>query len=142
MSYLPEATPMGFPGPDEAPFWAACEAGELRVQRCTACGRHRHPPGPTCPACRSEAHDWHRVPGTGAVFTYTIVHQAAHPALRASLPYNVAVVLLDDTDDVRLVSNVVDVAPEDMAIGLRVAVVWEAAGEGRTIPRFRRADRA
>ncbi len=138
MSYLPAETPLGTPGPDEAPFWAACQKRELRIQRCAACGLHRHPPGPFCPRCRSKDTGWDLVPGTGSVYTFTIVHHAAHPALKATVPYNIAIVLLDGADDVRLISNVVDVRPEDMAIGLRVQVAWQEAAEGRILPRFRR----
>lgn len=78
------------------------------------------------------------MPGTGSVYTFTIVHHAAHPALKDTVPYNVSIMLLDGADDVRLISNVVDVPPEDMAIGLRVRVAWEEAAEGRILPRFRR----
>jgi uncharacterized OB-fold protein len=138
MSYLPAETPLGTSGPDEAPFWAACQHRELRIQHCAACGLHRHPPGPFCPRCRSGATDWALVPGTGTVFSYTIVHHSAHSALRQAVPYNVAVVMLDGADTVRLVSNVVDVPPEQMAIGLRVQLAWEDAAEGRVLPRFRR----
>ena len=140
LSYLPDDTPAGVPSPDEAPYWAACQAHELRVQRCASCGRHRHPPAPFCPVCRSEQCEWRKVPGTGTVFSYTVAHQAAHPALKQALPYNVAVVLLDEADDVRLVTNVVDAGPEEIAIGLRVTVVWEKASDGRTLPRFRKAE--
>lgn len=140
MSYLPMDTPLGTPGPDEAPFWAACQGSELRIQCCAACGLHRHPPGPFCPRCRSEACHWDHVPGTGSVFSYTVVHHSAHPALKQAVPYNISVIVLDGADTVRLVSNVVDVPPEDMAIGLRVQVVWQDAAEGRILPRFRRAE--
>ena len=140
MSYLPIETPLGVPGPDEAPFWAACQSRELRIQRCSACGLHRHPPGPICSRCRSEATEWRLVPGTGSVFTYTIVQHAAHPALKQAVPYNVSIVLLDDADTVRLISNVVGVAPEQMSIGLRVKIVWEEAAEGRILPRFAPAE--
>lgn len=137
MSYLPKEIPLGLQTPDEAPFWAACQKRELRIQRCSNCGLHRHPPGPFCPRCLSVEHDWHEVPGTGTVFTYTIVHHAAHPVLRTRVPYNVAVILLDEADDVRLVSNVVDADPSPV-IGERVALVWEEVDEGRLLPRFRR----
>ena len=76
------------------------------------------------------------MPGTGSVYTFTIVHHAAHPALKGTVPYNIAIVLLDGADDVRLISNVVDVPPEGMTIGLRVKVAWEEALEGCFLPRF------
>lgn len=136
MTYLPKDTPLGQQTPDEAPFWAACQRRELRIQRCTSCGLHRQPPGPFCPRCRSEASEWRQVPGTGTVYTFTIVHHAVHPVLRAAVPYNVVVVLLDDADDVRLVSNLVDAGP-DIRIGQRVELAWEEVDEGRLLPRFR-----
>lgn len=136
MTYLPKETPLGQQTPDEAPFWAACQRRELRIQRCASCGLHRHPPGPVCPRCHSMASEWHLVPGTGTVFTYTVVHHAVHPVLKAAVPYNVAVILLDEADDVRLVSNVVDTR-EGLTIGQRVELVWEEVDEGRLLPRFR-----
>ena len=78
------------------------------------------------------------MPGTGSVYTFTVVHHAAHPALKGTVPYNIAIVLLDGADEVRLISNVVDVPFAEMAIGLRVRVAWEKAAEGRILPRFRR----
>ena len=32
-------------------FWEGTGAGELRIQKCNACGALRLPPGPACPAC-------------------------------------------------------------------------------------------
>ncbi len=35
---------------DTAFFWEGTAAGELRIQKCNACGELRHPPGPVCPS--------------------------------------------------------------------------------------------
>ncbi|HMS80431.1 MAG TPA: OB-fold domain-containing protein [Burkholderiaceae bacterium] len=138
MAYLPDGTPSPQPGPDDRPFWDACARRELRIQRCSDCGRFRHPPMPRCPSCRSDAIEWAEVPGTGSVYSYTIVRHPVHPALVDAVPYNVVVVMLDGADDVRLVSNLLDVAPEDVAIGMRVALAWDDTPAG-PLPRFRRA---
>jgi hypothetical protein len=138
MAYLPDGTPTPEANPDDRPFWEACARRELRIQRCASCGRHRHPPMPRCPACRSREVEWHRVSGEGEVFSYTIVHHAVHPALRSAVPFNVVVVLLDGTGDVRLVSNVIDAKPEELVVGLRVSLVWDAI-PGGALPRFRKA---
>ena len=138
MAYLPDGTPPPQPGPEDRPFWDACARRELRIQRCGACGRFRHPPMPRCPRCRSDAIAWAQVPGTGVVYTYTIVRHPVHPALVDAVPYTVVVVLLDGVDDVRLVSNLVDVAPDDVVIGMPVALVWDETPHG-PLPRFRRA---
>jgi hypothetical protein len=92
---------------------------------------------PRCPRCRSDAIAWAQVPGTGVVYTYTIVRHPVHPALVDAVPYTVVVVLLDGADDVRLVSNLVDVAPDDVVIGMPVALVWDETPHGPQ-PRFRR----
>lgn len=140
MSYLPTGIPAPHPTVDDAPFWQACQERHLVIRHCDSCARFFHPPMPCCPRCGSFELSWKPVSGRGTVYTYTVGHQAVHPALKDHGPYNVAVILLDDADDVRLVTNVVDVAPQDLRIGLPVAVCFEQAGDGSLLPRFRRAD--
>jgi len=71
------------------------------------------------------------------VFTYTIAHHTPHPVARASLPYNIAVIELEDSGQVLLISNVVGCPECDLRVGLPVRVVWEDRGDGQTLPRFR-----
>lgn len=139
MSYLPIGTPMPQPNPDDQPYWDACARRELRFQRCTNCGRFRHPPMPLCAVCGSGKTEWAAVPGTGTVFSYTIVHHAAHKVLKSAVPYNVVVVHLDGADDVRIVSNVIDASPAEISIGLRVTLAWDEIEDGTFLPRFRKA---
>jgi uncharacterized OB-fold protein len=139
MSYLPEGTPLPNPGPDDRPYWEFCAKQELRIQCCTNCCRFRHPPAPFCASCGSGEMEWKQVSGNGSVFSYTVAHYATHPALKSALPYNIVVVMLDDADDVRIISNVVDVEPSEMKIGMPVRLVWEPLADGGCAPRFRRA---
>lgn len=138
MSYLPEGTPLPTPTPDDQAYWDFIGKRELRIQRCAECRRFRHPPMPNCPHCRSSRFEWEPVSGRGSVFTYTIIRHATHPALKNALPFNVAVVMLDDADDVRIVSNVVDAAPEEITIGMPVELLWEPTEDGGWLPRFRK----
>ena len=64
MSYLPQGVPPPQPNPDDQPYWDACARRELRFQRCTNCGRFRHPPMPLCAVCASGKTEWAAVPGT------------------------------------------------------------------------------
>ena len=41
------------PTPETAHFWEGARAGELRLQRCTACGEAYFPPRAFCPDCGS-----------------------------------------------------------------------------------------
>ena len=109
MSYFPSEISGPRPSVDDQVFWNYCQRHELRFQRCAACHRFRHPPGPVCSDCRSFEVEWIPAPEVGIVFSFTIVHHPAHPAVAPILPYNVVIVDFPECDHVRLVSNVVDV---------------------------------
>ena len=88
-----------------------------------------------CPACRSAEADWKEISGRGEVYTYTIVHRAI--AADQKLPYVIAVIALEDAGGVRIISNVVDVNPDDLEIGMPVELVWEDMSADLAVPRFR-----
>lgn len=137
MSYLPEGMPSPHATLDDAPFWQACQEQRLVIRHCESCHQFFHPPLPVCQKCGSSSLGWKPVSGRGTVYSYTVGHHAVHPSLKGHGPYNVAVVLLDDADDVRLVTNVVDAEPPTLRIGLPVAVCFEPASDGTLLPRFR-----
>jgi len=137
--WFPDQMPMPAANAETLGWWEAAAGHRLVVQRCSDCGRTRHPPGPLCPACRSGAAAWDELAGTGVVYTYTVVRQAFLPALADRLPYVVAAIELDGAGGARMVSNVVDVDPAAVSVGLRVQVVWEDMGPELALPRFRPA---
>ncbi len=136
--YLPGELPRILPGRDDAPWWEALRRHQLLVQRCATCGAWRHPPAPLCASCHSTAVRWQQTSGGGRVFSYTIVHHAVHPALADRVPYNVVLVELPDAGGVRIISNLIDVPPQEVVVGLEVEVVFEDLDDV-TLPRFRRA---
>jgi hypothetical protein len=138
MAYLPNDMPAPTPTLDNEAWWQACRRRELVFQSCSSCAALRHPPSPICPRCHAFDHDWQESAGRGRVYSFTWVHHVYLPGLKDRVPYNVAVIVLDDAPGVRLVSNVVDVAPAELRVDLAVELVWEEAGEF-TLPRFRKA---
>ena len=48
------ARPVRAMDPYAEQFWAFTLSKELRLQQCSACGKFRWPPGPTCDRCLSE----------------------------------------------------------------------------------------
>jgi uncharacterized OB-fold protein len=124
------------------PFWEACSRRELRLQRCSDCGRFRQPPLAGCPHCGSPRSDWPLLSGRGHVFSFTVVHHAAVPLLAQEVPYNVAVVELDDAPGARLISNVIGRALEAIAVGMAVEVAWDEPRPGVVLPRFRAVGRS
>jgi hypothetical protein len=135
--WFPDEMPTPAASAETTGWWEAAVRHRLVVQRCDRCGRTRHPPGPVCPSCRATTAEWHELPGTGTVYTYTVVHQAFVPALADRLPYVVIAVELDGAEGARLVSNLVDADPGEIEVGMPVEVVWEDMGPELALPRFR-----
>lgn len=111
------------PTAESAAFWTGGKRGELLIYRCHECGHFFHPPGPMCWRCRSIDVAPEPVSGRGTVAAFTINRQPWIPGFEP--PYVVAMIELADEPDVRLISNVVDIAPEDVSIGLEVEVFFE-----------------
>ena len=126
--------PPPIPDEDSQPFWDYCKAGELRAQHCTRCSALRYPPRPICAECGSFDFDWQRLSGLGEVFSYTVTHQAIHPALEGLTPHTAILVRLDE--GLLMTSNLED-APAPVEIGQRVEVVFEPTTDEITLPKFR-----
>jgi len=128
--------PLPVPSADNQPFWDALNGGELRIQRCADCGTLRHPPRPMCAHCQSFDVEWARMSGRGTVFSYIVTHQPIHPALADRVPFATVIVELEEGP--RLTTNLVDVAPDEITIGMPVEVVFQRANDEITLPLFRR----
>ncbi len=135
--WFPDDMPAPAVSRETLPWWEAAAAHRLVVQACSACGTPRHPPGPICPQCRTLEHEWRELAGAGTVYSYTVVHQAFLPSLSKHVPYIVAVLELDGAPGVRFISNLVEVDPGAVRVGIRVEVVWEDIRPGLAVPRFR-----
>ena len=120
-----------------AEFYAHCAAGELRFQRCTACSTWRHPPRLRCAQCGSDEVEWALASGRGQVYSWTITHRPIDPGFSDDLPYAVLVVEMEEGP--RLVGNLRDLAPADLALGLPVHVVFEPVTENIALTHFRPA---
>jgi uncharacterized OB-fold protein len=107
-------------------FWTGGRDGRLLIQRCARCDRWVHPPRKTCATCGG-ALAAEPVTGRGRVFTFTINMHAFHP--RVPPPYVIAVVQLDEQDDLRVPTNIVGCDPSAVTVGAPVRVVFERNGD-------------
>jgi uncharacterized OB-fold protein len=130
------------PGALTAPFWAAAARHELVVQRCASCGALRHYPRPMCPDCHGTDHAWQPLSGRGTVYTFTVSHQAFHPAWRDRVPVAIATIELEE--GVRMVSDLPAEDVDRVRIGMPVEVFFDdvvtESGRAVTLPRFRSTD--
>jgi hypothetical protein len=123
---------------EERPFFEAATDGRLAIQRCPECGNMVFFPRTVCPHCRRDTPEWMDAAGTGTVYSFSVVVRSAISGYADEVPYVVALVTLDE--GVRLMANIVNVAPDDVRIGMPVRVTFEhrgdRAGEEIVIPQF------
>jgi uncharacterized OB-fold protein len=128
------------PAPDEAsrPFFEGAAAGKLMLMRCARCGTYRYPARDRCDECWSTDTEWVEASGRGTLHSWVIFHQVYHPGFADRVPYNVAIVELDEGP--RTTSNIVECDNADLYAGMPVRVTFENVAEGVALPRFQPAD--
>lgn len=118
------------------PFWEGCRSHELRYQRCAACGSANFPPTEHCRQCLSADLGWNRGNGRGEIYSWTVVYRPV--TAEFAPPYAPAIITLDD--GYQMLTNVVGVPPDELAVGMRVSVEFHATGPDVTLPYFTGAE--
>jgi uncharacterized OB-fold protein len=133
-------SPIDDPWSDEStsPFWEAALESRLTAAKCTRCGTCQIPPKPRCYHCQNDRYDWIDLPGTGTIYSFTVVRHALRPDLVAAVPYVTGVIELDGTQGAgaRMISNIIDCVPEAVRIGDKVRVVFDKVSDTYVVPRF------
>jgi hypothetical protein len=85
----------------------------------------------------SDEFEWRRAAGRGIVYSFTVIHRPPFPAFRDKVPYVLALVEL--SEGVRMMTNIVDCNPNTVEIGMAVEVTFEDVTEEVTLPQFKPA---
>ncbi len=117
------------PDPTTQPFWDAAREGRFMIGLCRDTGRHFFPPRGVSPFTLSPNVELVEASGRGVVYSYTV--------MRTKQPYMPAMVEL--AEGPRIFTNLVDVAPEAVSIGMAVTVAWTPTDGGPPVPMFRPA---
>jgi uncharacterized OB-fold protein len=123
------------------PFWDGALKGKLMGARCAHCGTVQLQQPPYCYVCQKREFAWEQFPGTGTIYTFTVVRHPLRPQLAEAVPYVGAIIELDGTQGAgaRIMANVIDCDPEAVRIGDKVAVTFEKVSDTLAVPRFRPA---
>ncbi len=126
--------------PDTEFFWSGLKDHKLLIQRCADCKTLRVPPRPMCGICQSLNWDSVESTGRGAVYSFIMPQYPPLPFLQ--YPYVVALIELDE--GVRIVSNLCEIEPAAIHVGLPVEVFYEKfeaipSGEELMLHQFRPA---
>ncbi|NEB02761.1 OB-fold domain-containing protein [Streptomyces sp. SID13726] len=117
-------------------FWTSGADGRLRIQECRSCTALIHPPQPVCRYCHGHELAPRAVSGHATLIGFTVNHRFTAPGLPPR--YVVAQVALEEDPRVRLTTNAVECDPDQLALGMRMEVVFEQSGDV-WLPLFRPA---
>ena len=87
-----------------------------------------------CGNCLSKNNVWIRASGKGTIYSFSVVHQTPGPAFRLDVPFTLAFVELEE--GVRIMTNIIDVDPRSVYIGMPVQVTWDRRDDV-AIPMFK-----
>ena len=126
--------PLPFISEETAVFWDGVHNHELRIQKCSHCDRCFYYPRSFCPFCFSDGIEWVKVAGKGTVYSYTVSYRAPSPGFAGDVPYILA--LIELTEGVRIMSNIVGCLPDEINIGMPVEVIFDDVTAEITLPKF------
>ena len=126
-------------GPGHDDFWAWCDKGELRLQRCGVCKQLSWPVVAACEYCGSTQLEWEPLSGRGKLVSWCAFERDYYKGL-IPIPYETILVELEEGP--MFVSNPVTPGWADAEPGLPVKVSFidceDAAGAFK-LPVFDRA---
>ena len=108
--------------PVDREYWAAAANGELRLQKCRACGKLQFFPRIACTGCLGSDLEWVRVSGKGKVHTFSLCRVPRNRAFMDEVPICVAEVELEE--GVRMVTRIVGDNRDQVTLGAPVTVTF------------------
>lgn len=126
------------PSPQMMPFWEGAKAGKLMLPRCMNCNRVHWYPRYICPHCHSTELEWVEGSGEGRLHTFAVQYRTFDQGWQAEAPFVTAYIDLNEGDRMATVLRGVDPKkPEEIKIGSKVRVEFEAANDDVHIPFWR-----
>jgi uncharacterized OB-fold protein len=103
----------------------------MQMQKCRDCGVVAFYPVYVCPECASRGLEWTPMSGKGSVHTFTVAEKSS---FEVEGPMIVALIELDE--GAMMTSNIVNVDPAAVRIGMPVKVRYEPVSADITLPLF------
>ncbi|MES3000774.1 MAG: OB-fold domain-containing protein [Pseudomonadota bacterium] len=113
--------------PENLPFWEAARTHKLVLPMCGDCKRCHWYPRTVCPLCGGLDISWAPSLGRGTVHSFSIQRRCIAKIILAYVRLEEGPVLM---------TNIVDCAFDDVAIGMKVQVKFLRTPEGRHAPFF------
>ncbi len=130
MKPLPKPTPL------TRPFWEGCQAGELRIQRCSACGDYRFFPSEACHACGAPEYTWETVDGAAKVYSWIVIHRPTDESWYEDVPFAVVVGQLQLPGKPLVTGTLKGADPQCVTADMPVKATFEAVSEDIALLRW------
>ena len=127
--------PMPEPTPVSAPFWEALAERRIRIQYSPSSDEYVFYPRTLAPRTLADDLEWREISGEGTLYTFAVARRPTAPFWADQVPQLLAVVQWDEGP--RLTTELVNVDPDDIRIGMRVRPVFTPDPEtGMTLLRY------
>jgi len=120
---------------DTRAWWDGLHRGVLLLQHCRACGHVQVYQRAMCGCCLGGDLEHREASGEGTIYSFSTVYRPPSAEFKDDVPYTV--VLVELSEGPRMLSTLVDMAPDAVRIGQRVQIVYDRVTEAITLPRFR-----
>ncbi|KKL83893.1 hypothetical protein LCGC14_1970180 [marine sediment metagenome] len=102
-----------------APYWEGLRRHEVRLPRCSRCGKFFWYPQHICSVCWTWSLKWVVIRPCGTLFSWTVIHHAFHPLFASALPIHLGMVEPIDAPEVRLIGELINPAAADIGRGVK-----------------------
>jgi len=134
-----EPRPLPEPTPVSQPFWDALREHRIRIQWSPSGQQWVFYPRLLAPGTLADDLEWREISGRGTLHTFTVARRPTAPPWADALPQLLAVVEWDEGP--RVSTELVDVDPADLRVGMRVAPVFhDDPDSGLTLLHYRPED--
>lgn len=133
---MPKLSPI--PDDLDRPHWEGANEERLVLQYCTEDDRWQYPPAAVCNGCGlADYLEWRENDGAGTIYSYAVIHHTYIAALKEDLPFNAAVINLDNAPGLNFFTRLPGSNPGEVPIGAKVRVVFEKTpATGQKIPEW------
>jgi uncharacterized OB-fold protein len=133
-----EARPVPEPTPVSRPFWDGLAQRRILVQYSPSLQRYVFYPRLLAPGTLADDLEWREIDGAGTLYTFTVARRPTGPPWVDAVPQLLAVVQWDAGP--RMSTELVDIDPSDIRIGMRVQpVFYDLPEAGITLLKYRPA---
>jgi uncharacterized OB-fold protein len=111
------------------PFYEHLRENRLTTTECQDCGQVTWPPKIVCNECMSDSLKWVDFPPTGTIYAFTIQEAGVPPGYETPL----VCALIDFDNGVRIISTLIDIDPDKVTVGAKVALKVVDAPRDRVV---------